>query len=116
MARTATLKIDKDCHVDQELEREYIQATVTILSKRRIRVVSIKASKTRHGTHYYIEVDPSVDANTANRFQYLVGDDAKRVSLNQARINAGLSEWNKLFEAVGRRLRTVYPFKANRRG
>jgi hypothetical protein len=55
-----------------------------------------------HGRHYYIHIDP------ANRLQYLLGDDANRVDYNQARINSGLPEWNKLFETVGRQIRIVY--------
>jgi hypothetical protein len=105
----ALLKIDKDCHVDVALEKEYVRQSIETLSKHNLRVEWIKATRTWNGTHYYIQIDPPVEAHTANRLQYLLGDDAKRVSLNEARINTGLSEWNKLFEAVGRKLRTVYP-------
>lgn len=108
MDKTGTLKIDKDCHVDPELEREYIQDVVAILSKRHIRTMTVKVTRTWHGAHYYIEIDPSVDAHSANCLQYLLGDDAKRVSLNEARINAGLTEWNKLFEAPSTRLHTLW--------
>jgi hypothetical protein len=107
--RVHTLKIDKDCHVDSSLEKQYVQQTVEILFKHNVKVRRIEATRTRLGRHYYIQIEPSVDANTANRLQYLLGDDAKRVSLNQARINSGLEDWNLLFEAVGRKLRTLYP-------
>lgn len=91
------------------LEQEYIQQSIAILSKHHYRVERIEATRTRHGSHYYIQIDPPAEADTVNRLQYLLGDDAKRVSLNQARINAGLPEWNKLFEAIGKKLRTIYP-------
>ena len=105
----SVLKVDKDCHVDPQLEREYIQNSVAILRKRNVSIKSIEATRTQHGRHYYFHIHPSVDASTANHLQYLLGDDPKRVDYNQARINSGLEEWNKLFEAIGRQLRTVYP-------
>jgi hypothetical protein len=71
-------------------------------------VMWIRSTQTQHGMHFYIKIDPPVDAHTANNLQYLLGDDAKRVSYNRARINSGLVEWNKLFERIGARLRTIY--------
>jgi hypothetical protein len=103
------LKIDKDCHIDTELEHEYIQDSLAILSRRGIRVLKIEATRTYHGRHYYFHIAEPVDARTANRLQYLLGDDTNRVDYNQARINSGLVGWNKLFETVGRKLRTIYP-------
>ena len=102
------LKVDKDCHVPARLEQEYIQQAVAILSKHGLRVLRVEATRTYHGRHYYFHITPSVDAGTANDLQYLLGDDSKRVDFNQARINSGLLEWNKLFETVGRQLRTIY--------
>ncbi|MFI5449669.1 MAG: hypothetical protein ACHQ03_07890 [Candidatus Bathyarchaeia archaeon] len=78
------------------------------VSKRHIRVERIQATRTPHGRHYYITIYPAVDADTANRLQYLLGDDPKRVDYNQARIESGLLEWNKLFESIGRRLSILY--------
>jgi hypothetical protein len=106
--RISVLKIDKDCHVERSLETEYVEQAIGMLSKHHVKVQWIKTTRTRYGSHYYIHIKPSVDANTANRLQYLLGDDTKRVSLNQARINSGLQEWNLLFEPVGRQLRTLY--------
>jgi len=108
LPREGVLKIDKDCHVDSPLEQEYIQHIKEILASWKFTVKEIKATRTRHGRHYYIWIDPSADAHLANRLQYLLGDDAKRVDFNQARIDSGLPEWNKLFEAVRRRMRTIY--------
>ena len=108
LPREDVLKIDKDCHVSSELEREYVRQSIATLRKHRLRVEWIRATRTNHGRHYYIKVLPAVDASTANKLQYLLGDDANRVDFNQARIDSGLPEWNKLFEAVGRRMRTLY--------
>jgi hypothetical protein len=102
------LKVDKDCHVDQQLEREYVQDSIAILRKHNVRVKFIEATRTRHGRHYYFHIRPSVHAQKANRLQYLLGDDPKRVDYNQARINSRLPEWNKLFEAVGRKFVAIY--------
>jgi len=79
-----------------------------ILRKRRITVESIQGTRTRKGRHYYFHIFPSVVADTANRLQYLLGDDVKRVAFNQARINSGLEGWNKLFEPIDRQFRTLY--------
>ena len=58
--------------------------------------------------HFYIGIDPPVDAHRANNLQYLLGDDSKRVAFNNARIVSGLAKWNKLLEVAGRRSRTIY--------
>jgi len=108
LPKESVLKIDKDCHVDSQLEQEYVRNTIVILSQHHLGVEWVKATRTQHGRHYYIKIDPAVDALTANRLQYLLGDDPRRVSYNQARIKSRLLEWNKLFEAAGRKLRTVY--------
>jgi hypothetical protein len=72
----------------------------------------IKATRTRHGRHYYIKIDPPVSAKTANNLQYLLGDDANRVDYNRARINSGLAPWNRLFESLGRKMVTLYRCKS----
>ncbi len=108
LPRESVLKIDKDCHVDSQLEQEYIRNTVAILSKHHVIVVLIRATRTQHGRHYYIRVNPPVDAHVANRLQYLLGDDPKRVAYNEARIKSSLPEWNKLFERIDASTITVY--------
>ena len=108
LPKQTTLKIDKDMHPSPALEMEYVHEAVALLEKRGLRVEQIQATTTFHGVHYYITISPPIDASTANRLQYLLGDDSKRVDYNQARIDSGLREWNKLFEALGRKLRTIY--------
>ena len=108
MDKISVLKIDKDCHVGRAIEQDYLALLIEVLRKHGLKVRWIKATRTRHGSHYYICISSPVDANIANRLQFLLGDDAKRVALNQARIDSGLRDWNKLFEAAGRPLRTLY--------
>ena len=102
------LKIDKDCFVEADLEREYAQTVVDTCRKHGIKVVWIKSTQTQHGTHFYIKTNPPVDALTANNLQYLLGDDSKRVAFNKARVKSGLPGWNKLIERPNVRLRTIY--------
>ncbi len=108
LEKSVLLKIDKDIHADSQLEWDYVQDSITILAQRRIDVEWIKVSRTQHGSHYYVKIHPPVPAETANRLQYLLGDDAKRVDFNRARIESGLTEWSKLFERANVRLRTIY--------
>jgi hypothetical protein len=102
------LKIDKDCLVDARLNGQYVETIVDTCRKHGVTVLSVKSTKTRHGTHFYITIDPPVDAVTANNLQYLLGDDSKRVAYDEARIESGLAGWNKLFERPNARLKTVY--------
>ena len=106
--KTNMLKIDKDCFVDTRLNAQYVRTVIHTCGKYGIEVRSIKCSKSRHGVHFYIGIKPSVEAEIANGLQYLLGDDAKRVAFNRARIESGIPEWNKLFERPGVRLETVY--------
>jgi hypothetical protein len=108
LPKESILKVDKDCHIDSLLEHEYIRDALAILSRHGICVVKIEATRTYHGRHYYFHLAEPVGASTANRLQYLLGDDSKRVDYNRARINSRLVGWNKLFEIVGRRMRTIY--------
>jgi len=108
LPKETLLKVDKDCLVGMELHREYIRAIIETCRRRGIKAMWIKSTQTRHGIHFYIKIDPPVDAHTANNLQYLLGDDARRVDYNRARINSRLMGWNKLFEAVGRRRKTIY--------
>jgi hypothetical protein len=106
--KVSVLKVDKDCHVSSQLEREYVQQTVEILRKHHLKVLSITATRTLHGRHYYIRIDPPVSPRIANDLQYLLGDDSRRVDFNRARVISRLNEWSKLFEDLGRRLVTLY--------
>ena len=109
MDKVALLKIDKDCFVDRGWIGDYVHVIVTTCERFGARVISIKTCKSkRKGLHFYVHVNAWLDANLANKLQWLLGDDSARVDFNRARIDSGLNEWNKLFEVSGRRLTTVY--------
>jgi hypothetical protein len=95
--RTSVLKIDKDCVVDPELNMEYIRTILRACRRYELEVLWVKSSRSRHGMHFYIKIKPAVKAQVANNLQYLLGDDAKRVAFNSARI-----------ERANGRLTTVY--------
>jgi hypothetical protein len=103
------LKIDKDCFVNKDWLREYVEVIVGVCGQRGVTVEAIRmcASK-KKGLHFYIKISPPVEPMQADLLQFLLGDDALRVDFNRARIESGLAEWNKLFEVEGRRLSTIY--------
>lgn len=107
--KVSILKVDKDCFVDPDWIRDYLLLIVVTCLMRGVKVVSVKMCNSQHkGIHFYIEITPPVEPKLANRLQWLLGDDSKRVDLNRARIESGLKGWNRLFERVGARLRTIY--------
>jgi hypothetical protein len=106
--KTNVLKIDKDCHVSPELNLEYVRTILQTCRKYELKVLWVKSSRSRHGMHFYIKIKPALEPHVANNLQYLLGDDAKRVAFNRARIESGSDEWNKLFERANARLTTVY--------
>ena len=107
--KTYLLKIDKDCHVNPDWIEDYIRLILTVSCWFRVGVNSVKmCTSRRKGLHFYIEIDPPLDPQLANRLQWLLGDDCQRVDFNRARIESGLAEWSKLFERVNVRLRTIY--------
>jgi hypothetical protein len=111
MSRISVLKIDKDIHVDRSCVRDYIDAIRVICQTKKVRVTSVEMSHTKKGQHFYIGIQPPISAHSANRLQYLLGDDPRRVDYNRARIRSGYSDWNKLFEDLGRRFWILYRIK-----
>jgi len=109
LEKVSILKIDKDCFVDDGWIRSYVWIVVDVCKFFGVIVESVKMCQSKSkGLHFYISICPSVDADYANRLQWLLGDDSRRVDFNRARIESGLNEWNKLFEVPERRLRTIY--------
>lgn len=106
----STLKIDKDCFVDPSWITDYVQCVVIpVCASFGHTVMSVEmCNSKRKGVHFYISIEPSVDADLANRIHWLLGDDCKRVDFNRARIESQLNEWNKLFEVPNRKLKTIY--------
>jgi hypothetical protein len=111
MNKTSVLKIDNDCHINQSWILDYVTAVRTVCKAHGIKVVSIQMSRTNKGQHYYVGIEPPVTADRANRLQWLLRDDSRRVDYNRARIRSGYSDWNKLFEDVGRRFSVLYRLK-----
>ena len=109
------LKIDKDIHVDHTWIRDYVRAIRAVCATKRVQVTSIRMCRSkRKGAHYYIDIHPALRPATANRLQWLLGDDCLRVDYNRARVGSGLIEdgdWNKLFERIGQRYTTLYRVK-----
>ena len=94
------LKIDKDCFVDAQLNGQYVETILTLAGKARRHGAIGQVHQTRHGMHFYIKIDPPLRLTQPKNPQYLLGDDAKRVAFNNARIDSGLAPWNKLFEVA----------------
>jgi hypothetical protein len=107
--KVSVLKIDKDCFVEREWLDDYVQTIKTVCQHHHVHVVSVRISNSRSkGVHFYVEITPAIEADLANRLQFLLGDDCRRVDFNRARINSGLNEWNKLFERTEARPRRIY--------
>jgi hypothetical protein len=95
--------------VHRGLERRYVRHTVSVCRAEGFKVLRIRSClSARHGTHYYLDIAPSLDAKTANELQLLCGDDSRRYAYNKARVESKLAEWSKLFERPNTRLRTIY--------
>lgn len=74
-----------------------------------VEVLSVRMRNSHSkGLHFYIDVTPAIEAEVANKLQFLLGDDCRRVDFNHARIRSGLNEWNKLFERAEARPRKIY--------
>lgn len=109
LPKSDLLKIDKDCFVEKNWTDNYVQLIISECRKFGVKVLKIKMCNSKSkGIHFYIKIDPPVEAALANRIQYLIGDDAKRVDFNRSRIESGVVEWNKLFEKANVKFRTVY--------
>jgi hypothetical protein len=109
MPKTSTLLIDVDMVVNRHWMPYYILLILTVCGWFKVQVYRIRMSPSAHkGQHFRVDIRPVVSARLANLIQFLSGDDCQRVAFNQARIESGLAEWNKLFERSNVRLRTIY--------
>jgi hypothetical protein len=107
--RVAVLKIDKDCFVEPAWLSDYVNVIRRICKLHGVTVKTVRVTRSRSkGQHFYIEIEPSIDPELANRLHWLLGDDCRRVDFNRARIRSHLREWSKLFEEPNRRLTTIY--------
>lgn len=110
LPRIDTLMLDKDCVVSSKWLRDYVRTVIIpVCRSHGEKVVSVKYNLSqRKGFHLRIHITPSVNAELANRLQFLLGDDAARVSKNRARIRVGLPNWDKLFAEENGTIRTIY--------
>lgn len=105
----SVLKIDKDCYVDLDWVRDWIRlAVLPICRSFGLQVTSVRMTESRKGLHFYIGINPPIRAELANRLHWILGDDARRVDFNRARIRAGYARWNKMFEAANARVVVLY--------
>jgi hypothetical protein len=111
LGKENVLKIDKDCYIDPDLNKQYLQSIIATCKKKRRNVLWIMQSETPHGRHYELMIHPPMEPHVANNLQLLCGDDAKRYAFNRARIKSELVGWNKLWWYPHSALRTVYPRK-----
>jgi hypothetical protein len=111
MNKTSILKIDKDCHVDQSWIQDYVRVVRSVCRMKRVRVAFVEMGRSKKGLHFYIGIQPRVSSELANRLQWLLGDDCRRVDYNRARIRSRYPDWNKLFERIGQRFVTLYRCK-----
>jgi hypothetical protein len=97
---TSLLMIDLDFVPYKSWLKHYRPKVQLALQSYGMKARSIKITSSNHkGYHVRIYLDKPVPARLANLLQWLLCDDAARVGFNQARINIGFDEWNKLFEA-----------------
>jgi hypothetical protein len=109
LPKTNILKIDKDCYPNREWLADYVRTVRNAAALKGVRVIRVRVSKSRRkGYHFYVDIEPAINAQLANEIQFLMGDDCQRVDFNRARIESQLAEWNKLFERKHARLRTIY--------
>jgi len=111
MNKASILKIDKDCDVDQSWIQDYVRVVRSVCRMKRLRVAFVDMGRSKKGLHFYIAIQSSVGSELANRLQWLLGDDCRRVDYNRARIRSRYPDWNKLFERIGQRFVTLYRCK-----
>ena len=94
------LKVDIDFHPPKEWLETWEETREEILYIEGYESEYIKIFQTKRGYHAYIKLLQDISAEEANRLQFLLGDDATRVKINQWRIKRGIKRWNKLFHKV----------------
>ncbi|MGA2785763.1 MAG: hypothetical protein ABSF09_13805 [Candidatus Bathyarchaeia archaeon] len=109
MRKISVLKIDKDCYVPRSWIMDWVRLIVLPVCKNfGTEATYVRMSKSRKGLHFYIGISKPIHADLANRIQYLLGDDCRRVDFNRARIKVHYSGWDKLFEEENTRIIQLY--------
>ena len=92
-------KIDKDLVVSKRWHHDWKRFVVEPVCEHfGVKVLSMKVTPSvKKGFHVRIFLNRKLRATRLNEIEYLLGDDCQRVSLNRARIKAGLRDWDLLF-------------------
>ena len=92
------LDLDMDVKTFNKFEIDFYLTRVDMLESLGYNLVNWSATKSTKYIHLKITITPKVDNPTKiNILQWVCGDSAMRVMLNQRRIDAGVKKWNKLF-------------------
>ena len=94
------LKIDIDFHPPKEWLNKWISTRIDILKGLGYCTEYYKIFPSKRGFHAYFKLYQDIADEEANRLQFLLGDDATRVKINQWRIKRRIKIWNKLFHKV----------------
>jgi hypothetical protein len=95
------LKLDIDFKPPKTWLDEWIRTRKLLLEKLGYDYERFDVFQTERGIHVYITLRQNIkSARTVNRLQWLLGDDATRVKINQWRIERGIRNWNKLYMKV----------------
>ena len=114
LPKVSVLKVDKDCYVTRGWITDWARLVVVpVCGRFGVKVEEIHKTNSRKGVHFYIRISPSVHAELANRLQWLLGDDCRRVDFNRARIEVRYAAWNELFEREKPTFSLIYPPRIN---
>jgi len=95
------LKIDIDFKPPKYWMELWKRTRISMLKELGYDVKRIRIYETKRGLHIFIYLEQEIpDDEIINMLQFLCGDDATRVKINQWRIKRGFKDWNKLFSDV----------------
>ncbi|MCM8802828.1 MAG: hypothetical protein NC827_05930 [Candidatus Omnitrophica bacterium] len=98
--KETVLKIDIDYKPNQYWLNKWIKTRKFILERMKCKVLRTNIFETKRGFHAYFVIDKKLNDNQLNMLQFLLGDDATRVKINEWRIKRGIRRWNKLFSKI----------------
>jgi hypothetical protein len=98
--KETVLKIDVDYLPNDYWLNKWIKTRKFILERLNCKVLRTNIFKTKRGFHAYFVIDRKLSDVSMNMLQFLLGDDATRVKINEWRIKRKIKRWNKLFSKV----------------
>jgi hypothetical protein len=112
LSKRSVLMIDKDLptnEVSPSLMHDWVRMAIATCKAHGVTVQSISTNPSkRKGFHIRVHILRPENPRLVWRLQYLLGDDSMRASMNRLRLKARFDEWNKLFEGIRPRFRTIY--------